>query len=238
LRRQSGIWKSTDAAFNEQTQSPWLTKSTDETLLATFIKRELPSDSIPEGIIVQRSQDGGATWSAETQVISTGLSPENRFIRTYDPKIFHGTGDTYHLVFPYATPQSSLVADQMWHSVSHDGGRTWSEPGPINPADGGDTSPFDAVVDDAGRLHVVYYQSPRFASPTGNRLIHTVWTGGTWRSPRVLSNAPLSFDRHQGVALAVDPYGCVHAVWDEITEWDSKTSQFQYERLTCDTESD
>jgi hypothetical protein len=238
LSRWENEWTVDASLFSGNTLSPWMDRNAHNHLALAYLKLPFIADDGPRGLVVRISEDGGATWSSEVEVIGAGTSLESQFVKPEVPNVVIANDGTVHAVFPYKTSSGRYFADQMWHSLSVDNGKTWSSPGPIFSSDTGVTSPFDAVVDPAGRLHVVYYQSPQFASATGNRLIHAVWSNGAWRPSRVLSTAPLSFDEHQGVALAVDPYGCVHAVWDEITDWDSRTSQFQYERLTCDTESD
>ena len=121
IRKSGSGWTETGEPFGKNTHDPWLTSASDGTLIAAYIslKREEPT-----GLLVQTSSDGGQSWSEPSKLIGLGNTAEDPDIRVYAPKVIEAEPGTYHVLFPYDTPgQSSVLADQIWHSVSHDGGK-------------------------------------------------------------------------------------------------------------------
>jgi hypothetical protein len=235
IRKSGSGWRETGEPFGENTHDPWLTSASDGTLIAAYIS--LKRDE-PTGLLVQTSSDGGQSWNAPKKLIGLGNSAESPNIRVYTPKVVETEPGTYHVLFPYDVPgQSSVLADQIWHSVSHDEGQTWSDPRPITPNDEDYAGNLDVEVDQSGSLHTVYYEGPFFSERTSTRVRHAVWNGSDWQQQPDLSQYEIMIDGSAGLALTVDPSGCLHAVWDEVVsrEEDSldRTTRLRYRQVGC-----
>jgi hypothetical protein len=235
IRRQGTAWTAAGSPFGEDTKNPWLTGTSDGTLLTAYIGLK---DEGPSGLLFRRSTDGGQTWSEPEKIIGLGTSEEDPDVRVYTPKILESTPGTYHVLFPYDTPgQSSVLSDQIWHSVSRDGGQTWSEPGSVNSNDRDYAGNLATVVDGAGKVHVVYYEGPVFSNEARTRVRHAVWNEQGWQQRPDLVTSEIMFDGGQAFGLTAGPSGCLHVVWDEVIEREEggieRTTRLRHRRLGC-----
>jgi len=235
IRRQGGNWTETGSPFGEDTKNPWLEGTSEGALITAYIGLK---DEGPSGLLFRKSPDGGQTWSAPEKIIGLGNSQEDPDVRVYAPKILESTLGTYHVLFPYDTPgQSSVLSDQIWHSVSRDGGQTWSEPGPVNSNDQDFAGNLTTAVDGGGRVHAVYYEGPVFSNETKAGVRHAVWEEQRWQQQPDLSTGEIMVDGDQAIGLTADPSGCLHAVWDEVVEQEEdgieRTTRLRYRRLGC-----
>jgi len=173
-------------------------------------------------------------WSAPIRVIGLGNTSEDPDIRVYRPRLLRSGPETLHLLFPYDTPRASLLSDQIWHSVSTDGGRSWSEPGPVNASDRDYANQIAAAIDGRGHLHVIYLEGPFFSDRRSeSRVRHTVYSQASWQVQPDLSDRPIALEGSVGLSLAPGPAGCLHAVWDEIIDTKTNATRLRYRRLGC-----
>jgi hypothetical protein len=235
IRRQGGGWTEAGSPFGEDTKNPWLEGTSEGALITAYIGLK---DEGPSGLLFRTSPDGGQTWSAPEKIIGLGNSQEDPDVRVYAPKILESAPGTYHVLFPYDTPgQSSVLSDQIWHSVLRDGGETWSEPGPVNASDQNYAFHLSAVADETGKVHLAYYQGPVFSNKEEARIRYAIWNGARWQRQSNLSNNPIQINGSEGLALTADPSGCFHVVWDEIVKQKKgsidRTTRLRSRRLGC-----
>lgn len=235
IRRAGGSWTEAGSPFGEDTKNPWLAGTSGGALITVYIGLK---DEGPSGLFFQRSTDGGQTWSELEKIIGLGNSQEDPDVRVYPPKILESAPGTYHVLFPYDTPgQSSVLADQIWHSVSRDGGQTWSEPGPVNASDQNYAFHLSAVADETGKVHLAYFQGPVFSNEEEARVRYTIWNRARWQPQSNLYNNPIQINGSEGLALTADPSGCLHAIWDEIVEQEEgsieRTTRLRHRQLGC-----
>ncbi|NBC87129.1 MAG: hypothetical protein GVY25_13145 [Bacteroidetes bacterium] len=204
----------------------------DGTLVAAYIDLDEEGDSV-SGLLVRRRPAGSAEWSEPAIVIGLGNTSEDPDIRVYRPRLIRSGPETLHLLFPYDTPQASLLSDQIWHSVSTDGGRSWSEPDPVNASDRDYANQVATAVDGRGRLHVIYLEGS-FVGEAVSRVRHAIFDQGLWRQEPDLSSGPVALEGSVGLAVAFSPGGCVHAIWDEyIDQSESDRTHLQYRQISC-----
>jgi hypothetical protein len=232
MQRQAGTWSEPVAPFGEETDGPWLETLPDGTLVAAYIDLDEEGDSV-SGLLVRRRPAGSAEWSEPAIVIGLGNTSEDPDIRVYRPRLIRSGPETLHLLFPYDTPQASFISDQIWHSFSTDGGRSWSEPGPVNASDRDYANQIATAVDGRGRLHVIYLEGPFFRDRSKTRVRHTIYNHGSWRVQPDLSRRSIALGGSVGLSLAPDPSGCLHAIWDEIIDTSTNASRLRYRQLSC-----
>jgi len=233
MERRAGAWSEPVAPFGEETEGPWIAGLPDGTLVAAYIDLDADRDSV-SGLLVRRRPAGRAVWSAPIRVIGLGNTSEDPDIRVYRPRLLRSGPETLHLLFPYDTPRASLLSDQIWHSVSTDGGRSWSEPGPVNASDRDYANQIAAAIDGRGHLHVIYLEGPFFSDRRSeSRVRHTVYSQASWQVQPDLSDRPIALEGSVGLSLAPGPAGCLHAVWDEIIDTKTNATRLRYRRLGC-----
>lgn len=230
--RMTGSGWTKDILFDANLVQPSAALGPAGEIVTAFVEVGNSGDDKPEGILFRKSSDGGSSWLPPVEVKRGGAVPSDTFIKTTEPQIVVAAEGDYHILFATDTPPTDIGGDQVWHSMSRDGGMTWTQPRPVNRGDSGYVSRIAATVTPDGNVHVVYSRNPRFGSPSA-RVRHSVWEDGSWTEQPDLSTKPIQSDRVIGISIASASSGCVHAVWDEITDWDAKISRFRYEQRGC-----
>jgi hypothetical protein len=228
----NGMWTK-QRLFEGNITQPSVAFGLNGIAVALYVEVGASSQDEPEGILSRVSLDGGTTWSEPVQIKSGGSIPENTFTKVHEPQVVVDPIGDYHALFTFDTPPLDYFGDQVWHTVSRDGGRSWTSPTSINTSDRGYVSQLSVATTPSDTVHIVYLQGPHFASPSGNTVRHSIWNGTQWQQQPDLSTRSIMFDQDIGIASTSDPSGCVYALWDEFTNWDAKTSRFRYERLGC-----
>ena len=236
LSRTENRWQRLGAPFGEETFDPWLAQAGEGGLVTAFL--DLNRDHGGTGLMFSRSDDGGTSWSPRVKIADLGLRPTDSGVKVYAPRLIAGTSPgELQVVFPYDfgvdVTDGDPLPDQIWYSVSTDGGATWAAPAPVNPSDRGYAGSPVIRRDESGRVHLIYRQGPAFYGAPGERVRHAVWTGTSWQQQPDIGQRPVSADGGHGLAMAAGPDGCMHAVWDEYTDRESATSQFRYVRFGC-----
>jgi hypothetical protein len=161
---------------------------------------------------VWRSEDLGDTWSERPLLVSHRGQEDGR-----EPQILAVGRDTVHLV----SVQQLLgegKREVIWHSLSTDGGKTWSEPAEIRPPVGAFFLRNTHLVRTAdGALHLAF--AALYGRDGGDPVwvaYHARWEHGRWGPiSRLLPQAPQTgipwFD------LEVDHAGGLHVLWTTNT---------------------
>lgn len=230
-------WNPPSYPTPSSTISPSVATTTSGTLLLTYL-RIRPQPTNKGGLFFQKSSDDGQRWSPPVKVADLENTNDRPTVRISMPRIVEGNRGTYHVFYAYdlgaeAATGDDTLTDQIWHTVSQDGGSTWSVPQPVHTSEIGYAHHAVAVRGTEGHPHLFYYEAPSFTSTTGTRVRHARWNGSAWIQEPDLSNGPLVFQGSQGIAATQGPAGCIHVVWDEWTDREAETTRFQYRRVGC-----
>ncbi len=146
------------------------------------------------------SPDGGATWSAGKRLT---WNPGNS---SY-PKIKLESTSLLHIAWSDETPGDR----ETYYKKSTDGGATWSTAKRLT-WNAGDTWTLELGVDPSKNLHVVWIDT----TPGNREIFYRKSTdgGATWSTIERLTWTP---SENYEMAMAVDPSGKVHVVWEDGT---------------------
>ncbi|HEV2119556.1 MAG TPA: hypothetical protein VGS11_05575 [Candidatus Bathyarchaeia archaeon] len=127
------------------------------------------------------------------------------------PVIVVGKNDVLHVIWE-GSDSSSVGVQQIKHSMSTNGGATWTtweNIAPINPS--GQSRP-DAVVDPNGNLYATWYGG--VSGTTGTRIKYARWDAGsmTWAPVQIVAAIDGYSQKH--VSLAIDKSNTLRLVWD------------------------
>jgi BNR repeat-like domain len=148
----------------------------------------------------KKSTNGGATWSTVKRL--TWNPGDSSY-----PKIALGSAGLVHLVWTDETPGNS----ETYYKKSTDGGATWST-GKRLTWNAGDTSNLALVADPSKNPHVIWIDTT-----PGNREVYykkSTDGGAAWSASERLTHS--SYETYE-LAMAADPSGNVHAVWEDGT---------------------
>jgi len=151
-------------------------------------------------IYYRQSTDGGSTWTTPRRL--SWNSGDSRY-----PAIAVDSSGNLHVVWEDLTPGNW----EIYYRQSTDGGSTWTTPRRLSWNSGDSRYPAIAV-DSSGSLHVVWYDY----TPGNWEIYYKQSTdgGSTWTTPRRLTwNSGDSWNP----AIAVDPSGHLHVVWEDPT---------------------
>jgi hypothetical protein len=166
-----------------------------------MVWQDMTSDNCD--LYFKRSTDAGGSWSTGQRLTWTsGYS--------FAPAISVDSPDGLHVVWQDDSPGN----DEIYYKQSTDGGATWSTSKRLTWTSGESRLP-DVAVDSLGTLHVVWYDG----TPGNDEIYYKRSTdgGATWSTSR---NLTLAVGACREPAIAVDPSGTLHLVWDSITPGD------------------
>jgi hypothetical protein len=169
----------------------------DGSLVDVFVEARPSGDGLPEGerftVRTARSRDDGATWSAPVSVA------DFPFTVTRDPERGSPTRSIGQDIVAAAGPGGWLytawfedhrdAASTIWVSASHDGGVTWTRPGPAVQQPAQAFMPTLAVAGD-GTVGLLWYDFSPFRAGSGRldtevRLSTSRDHGQTWSTRHV-----------------------------------------------------
>lgn len=183
-----------------------------------------------EAVMTIRSDDGGTTWNDPVVVAALNDTP----VSSYLPQLAVTSNGEVYLAW-IRLIDGDPFPDEVWFSISPDGGRSWNAASSATPGLDGDlTSPPYLAASPSVGIHLFYHYQPFFASLDGNEFRDALATGGGWTlQANLTSNRVIN-----GVlGAAVDSEGCIHLVWNEAETIDSGTvgpTDLKYEtRGTC-----
>ncbi len=107
-----------------------------------------PNSQVPSqnDVLTTYSNDGGISWSDPAPVLISG----NQAVRSFD--LIKDSDDKLHLIIG----RGSLFEFRgFWHSVSNDGGISWSEPEMVLNLDQNPIIIFETIIDPYGQIHIV-----------------------------------------------------------------------------------
>lgn len=142
-----------------------------------------------EGLHCTASHDGGATWGAAVNVVSTGVATDDVDAIAIDAQQM----DVYVAFVDDRAPGSSS-ADNVWFQMSHDGGATWmaNEIQVDDPTTSGDAEWELAIGHEGSHVFVVWGEE-RASTSNEDLFINMSHDGGaTWHT----------FDSQVGTAVA------------------------------------
>ena len=127
------------------------------------------------------------------------------------PVIVVGKNDVLHVLWEGADSGSAGV-QQIKHSMSTDGGYTWTNWENIAPVDQSGQSRPDAVVDQNGNVFVAWYGG--VSGTTGTRIKYTRWNIGTatWDPVQIVAGIEGYNQKH--VSLGIDQSNTLRLIWD------------------------
>ena len=155
---------------------------------------------------VSRSTDGGASFSKPLPV---DPGPDAGPAR--GPSLAVGAAGTVHLAWTVGEDQAADIRV----ATSRDQGRTFGPPRIVGQSDGHADAP-KLAVDGAGKVHLVYGESP--TGPFARYHIRYTSSGNggrTWAPPRPISGAHWRrFDSVGFPALSLDGAGNLYVLWE------------------------
>ncbi len=162
-------WEPSDEVFNAVTgdcslvEAPALASTRNGDLHAIWTCSTLPGGVGPFEIVYARSEDNGKSWSPAEPII------EGSIISSW---LLGGPGQTLHLIWV------DRLSDQYRtrHSLSRDGGHTWSVTSNIITVEG-EIPPVATVIDRAGQVHFLQVEEQGLSSP---QLRYMTWWDGKW----------------------------------------------------------
>ena len=180
-------------------------------------------------VVLQRSDDGGATWQQPVRVNSAvepvAAEGENR------PKLAFGTAGEIYVT--WTSPTSEQFTGDIRFARSLDGGKTWSAPTVVHRDRQLITHRFESLlVDPKGRLWVAWVDKRdlKVAEEAGREYrgaaiyySHSDDRGATWSTDTKLADSSCECCR---IALAVNPQGRVAAMWRHVFEPNERDHAF------------
>jgi hypothetical protein len=180
-------------------------------------------------VVLQRSDDGGASWQAALRVNATtepvAAEGENR------PKLAFGrSGEMY---VTWTSPTSEKFTGDIRFARSLDGGKTWSAPVVLHHDRQLITHRFESlIVDPQGRLWAAWVDKRDLevaqdaGRPYRGAAIYYAYSddkGSTWSNDKKLADSSCECCR---IALAVNPQGRVAAMWRHVFEPNERDHAF------------
>jgi hypothetical protein len=164
------------------------------------------------------SYDRGETWTYPTEFIVPGGNGKNITI---------GVDGQGRVLVVWLALSQKLV----YYQFSEDKGRSWSRPFSIPNVIGGGVGPeldnYIMASDSAGQLHLLMVGRTK-AEEQGISVLHLVWDGTTWSSPKTITT--LFGDVPEWPRIAIGNGNQLHAVWfvrDEEHIWDSDKQEYE-----------
>lgn len=152
------------------------------------------------------STDGGTTWSSDITVCGAYGNQESPALAYYNGALYAVWEDS----------RDSARGYDIYFAYSTDGGRTWTEVGPINDDNGGarQVNPSIAVNPSNGHIYVVW-QDQR----NGNNDIYFAMSkdgGRTWSRNVFVTDYPYAKQQSQSApAVVATPSGRIYIVWQD-----------------------
>ena len=182
-------------------------------------------------VVLQRSDDGGATWQQPVRVNSAvepvAAEGENR------PKLAFGTAGEIYVT--WTSPTSEQFTGDIRFARSLDGGKTWSAPTVVHRDRQLITHRFESLlVDPKGRLWVAWVDKRdlKVAEEAGREYrgaaiyySHSDDRGATWSTDTKLADSSCECCR---IALASDSQGRVAALWRHVFEPNERDHAFAF----------
>jgi hypothetical protein len=218
----------------ELAADPWVSFGPDGTAYLAGISLDL-SDSVPRlpfrsRIQVNRSSDGGRTWSEPSVIIAGTGRLHDKPSMTADPG---RAGWGYVVWTEFLTPLGP-PADGIYFSRTMDGARTWSQPSRIGfpmPLGATPQGALVVVMADGSLLTLTTVRAPN-----GSGLPHRIYgarsfdAGETWLAPALVAEFPATDGRHStpwndpqtgdpidapewAISAALAPDGTVFVTW-------------------------
>jgi hypothetical protein len=174
-----------------------------------YIPYTAPTSGTTQGIVLQRSTDGGATWP-DPVVVAPGVAraeqQAGRVAPPFEAQLLFGRDEEVAVVWASA-PGLDVRPSDIWLATSRDGGRTFT-PGRRIAASWGSIS--------AAAHTGTYYLLHRRGTEQEQQLALAVSGdgGATWEATVVSGALPLAFDTH-GTApgLGIAPDGTLDIVF-------------------------
>lgn len=152
----------------------------------------------------EKQVDQARAWSVP-QILSTGQATS--------PNIRLDTAGRLHVVYV-----DIYHAPYVRHTLSEDGGITWSQPVVVSaPTDGAVAINAQLAIDSNDVLHVVWSETIEDFPPSGVYYARSSDRGETWTYPY-----PIASGGYSWASIGVDASGDVHVFWTGTGQWAGK----------------
>jgi hypothetical protein len=164
------------------------------TLHVMWSQLQMPRGWPPTEIAYSRSLDNGGTWGAPL-VVDSGQYSQSTVV---------SDGSVVHMVW-----NSIVQLSQRKHSMSRDGGSTWTRPRLIETRSrGGLTGPPGLALDSIGRLHMV-------TALDLSGINYLPFTGINWSALTLLSQGAVGEKSIEQPAMAIGSGNRLHVVYED-----------------------
>ncbi len=213
LRCENGQW-SAPVHVHDGGGTPQVGAAPDGTIYIAFIEPDFsPGLSPPQfaSVFVTKSTDNGKTWSSPSLVHRAGSKPTGR------PSVFIDKRGKVHVIFLKSYTDNQVIGNDgvgIWHSISDDGGRTWSAPDTVSRAFQPASVFFNVLrgtIDSSGQLHLLALAQKSIFDPTP--ITYFTWRNGRWAEPIQLD--AVCFGEVRVFDIVADAKGKIHIVWVE-----------------------
>ena len=160
---EDSVWRATNVALETAVVVYTSVAAVKDQLLLAYIAPVRTAENDRNSVFVQRSRDGGKTWTDKRLLSRSGVTP------AYDVEALVDPLGHLHVVWRQTMPNGGAA---LRHVQSTDSGRTWSV------ADDLEVGQFDhprTIIDRCGTLHVVF--ATHTADGSVGRLHHARWAG-------------------------------------------------------------
>ena len=217
----SSSWTTTEVVSTESTLnsiSPSLAVDpSDDIHIAWYDSTDILSSGSDADIFYKRLDVLSSSWTS-TEVVSTESSGDS-----YYPTLIVDSASNTHIAWHDTTNYASSGTDQdIFYKRLDAHSSSWTTTEVVSTQSTGHSYYSSLAVDTSGDIQVAWYDITNYASSGADldifyKRLDTL--SSSWTTTEVVSTESTGHSNYP--SLAVDPSGTIHAVWDDITDYDS-----------------